>query len=137
MKEIPFINSIDQVINPGDSIVIVTTGYSHDVNTYKGKYLGIHKNGGVSCSKLLPSRYFVYRDTNDRISRTFFQEKNAKLNEVRKKFSETNPNRYDYYNDPEYLAIEKECADQIETQTEYILTRTTLQRNRIFKLADD
>ena len=49
LQEVPFKNDIGQEINPGDSVVIVTSGYNHSVNTAKGTYLG--KTGdGVTCS---------------------------------------------------------------------------------------
>lgn len=43
----PFINSIGQVINPGDKVVAVTTGYSHRVRVFTGIFEGVRrqKNG--------------------------------------------------------------------------------------------
>lgn len=38
--EEPFTNDIGQVINVGDRIIAVTTGYSHDVRVHEGVYLG-------------------------------------------------------------------------------------------------
>lgn len=40
-----FTNELDQVINPGDEIVMVTTGYAHSVDIRRGTYLGVRKNG--------------------------------------------------------------------------------------------
>jgi hypothetical protein len=41
MKEISFKNSIGQVIEPGDRVITVATGYSHSVSTTPGIYLGL------------------------------------------------------------------------------------------------
>lgn len=47
LEEIPFTNNIGQTINPGDRVVIVTTGYSHRVHVRTGTYAG-KVNGRVS-----------------------------------------------------------------------------------------
>lgn len=39
-----FENSIGQTLNPGDDVVAVTTGYSHRVSTFTGKFEGVYKN---------------------------------------------------------------------------------------------
>lgn len=38
---VPFTNEFGQVINPGDSCVVVAKGYSGGISTYKGRYLGV------------------------------------------------------------------------------------------------
>jgi len=38
----PFTNSIGQVINPGDPVVAVTTGYGHSVDVITGKFEGVY-----------------------------------------------------------------------------------------------
>lgn len=39
----PFTNSIGQVINPGDKVVAVTTGYSHRVSVFTGIFEGVRR----------------------------------------------------------------------------------------------
>jgi len=36
----PFTNNFNQVIQPGQKVVVVTKGYSGGINTYLGTYLG-------------------------------------------------------------------------------------------------
>lgn len=38
-----FTNEFGQVINPGDSIIAITTGYAHNVNIRPATYLGLRK----------------------------------------------------------------------------------------------
>ena len=59
---------------------------------------------------------------------------NDKLSEFGRKFREAGKG-YMYYTDPEYLAIRAEYNDKVELKYEYVDRRTTLQLNRIFKLA--
>lgn len=42
-----FTNHIGQVINEGDEVIVVTTGYSHSVDVRKGIFLGVQESGGV------------------------------------------------------------------------------------------
>lgn len=37
-----FTNDIGQVLEPGDEVVFVTTGYRNEVNTRKGRYIGLN-----------------------------------------------------------------------------------------------
>jgi hypothetical protein len=39
-EQLPFTNKLNQVIEPGDRIVVVTSGRGSTVNTYDGVYLG-------------------------------------------------------------------------------------------------
>ena len=39
----PFTNSIGQVINPGDKVVAVTTGYGHSVSVFTGIFEGVRR----------------------------------------------------------------------------------------------
>ena len=41
LEEVPFTNNIGQIINPGDRIIAVTTGYSHRVSVREGTYVGM------------------------------------------------------------------------------------------------
>lgn len=40
-QQIPFTNEFGQVIQPGDSCVVVAKGYSGAISTYKGRYMGV------------------------------------------------------------------------------------------------
>lgn len=134
-NSIAFTNDIGQVINPGDEVVIVTTGYGHSVNTYKGTYIGRHTNGGAQCVKKVKNPYYAYKGTDDRIHYSFFTEMNNKLNAWATEYRAKNPGKYGYYNEPDYKAIREEYMSKVELKNEYVDRRTTLQRNRIYKLA--
>lgn len=132
---VAYTNNIGQVINPGDEVVIVTTGYGHQVNTYKGTYIGLHKNGGAQCVKKVKTSYYAFKDTGEKVPYTFFQENNKRLDAWAREYREKNPGKYAYYNEPEYKAIRAETMDKVELKYEYVDRRTTLQLNRIYKLA--
>jgi hypothetical protein len=133
---VSFKNNIGQEINPGDPIVIVTTGYGHQVSTCGGTYLGMHKNGrGVQCEKQVKTTYYAFKDSGERVSYKYFQEMNDKLSAWAKEWRQNNPGKYAYYSEPEYKAIREEYMSNVETKSEYVARRTTLQRNRIYKLA--
>jgi hypothetical protein len=132
---VSFKNDIGQEINPGDPVVIVTTGYGHNVNTYAGTYLGMHKNGkGVQCEKQIKTTYYAFKDTGERVAWTYFGEMNDKLNAFGREFRAAGKGTM-YYSDPEYKAIREEYMNRVETKSEYVARRTTLQRNRVYKLA--
>lgn len=40
-----FTNKIGQTLQPGDNVVVVTTGYGHSVSVYTGTYDGVYKRG--------------------------------------------------------------------------------------------
>jgi hypothetical protein len=42
--EKPFTNELGQVIQPGDVVVMVTSGYNHSVNIRQGTYLGLRED---------------------------------------------------------------------------------------------
>lgn len=132
---VEFKNNIGQTINPGDEVVIVTTGYGHNVNTYKGIYLGLHKNGGAQCIKKVKTSFYAFKDTGERVHYSYFSEMNAKLNAFATEWRKNNPGKYAYYTEPEYVAIRAEYNDKIELKYDIVDRRTTLQRNRIYKLA--
>lgn len=135
INAIAFTNDIGQVINPGDEVVIVTTGYSHQVSTHKGTYIGCHTNGGTQCVKKVKTSYYAYKGTNDRVDYSLFAEMNSKLRAWAAEYRAKNPGKYGYYNEPEYMAIREELMSKVEMKYEYVDRRTTLQRNRIYKLA--
>lgn len=132
---VAFTNDIGQVINPGDEVIIVTTGYSHNVSTNRGTYIGLHKNGGAQCVKKVKNSFYAFKDTGERVPGSFFQENNNRLNAWIKEWRANNPGQYAYYNEPEYKAIRAEAMDKVELKYEYVDRRTTLQLNRIYKLA--
>lgn len=132
--EIEYTNDIGQTLRPGDEVIIVTTGYSHSVSTNKGVYLGVHENGGVQCSKKVKTRFYVFTDTSERVPSSFWQELNDRRNAWAKNYCETT-GKYDYYSQPEYKAIQSEAMAKVKIKYEFVDRRTTLQRNRVYKLA--
>lgn len=132
---VQFENSLGQTLNPGDQVVIVTTGYSHQVGTYLGKYLGLHKNGGVQCEKQVETRFWVFKDTGERVPTSYFNAKYAEQNAFSTKWRAANPGQWNYYSDPEYKTIEEKYMSPIELKSEFVPRRTTLQLNRVYKLA--
>lgn len=97
-----FVNHLNQEINPGDKVVVVTTGYSHRVNVREGIFIGVHKNGGVQCE--VDSEKYDWYDKRTDVSRS-----------------------YSSFN-----------ADEIEhrgIRKVLFKRRTTLQLNRVYKLA--
>lgn len=81
-----FTNELDQVINPGDEIVMVTTGYAHSVDIRRGTYLGVRKNGNgevtsTTCSYKTMENIYNY----DLPWRERYKEENFTREEVTKK----------------------------------------------------
>lgn len=134
-NEVAFTNNIGQVIQPGEDVVIVTTGYGHNVNTCKGKYLGMHKNGGAQCMKQVRESYLVLKATEELVPNSFWTEMRQKSDAFVAEYKKNNPGRWDYYSQPEYKAITTSYYDQVETRYHIVDRRTTLQRNRIYKIA--
>ena len=130
-----FVNDIGQTIVPGDDVVIVTTGYGHSVNTYRGTFLGLNKSGRAQCVKKVKTSWHVFKDTNERVPYSFFQEKYRALADFRTKHVAQGGNSYGYYNAPEYKKIEEEYNSKIERVQGIVDRRTTLQLNRVYKLA--
>lgn len=130
-----YTNNIGQVINPGDEVVIITTGYGHNVNTCKGTYIGLHKNGGAQCIKKVRSSFYVNKATGERINGSYFSEMNSKLNAFATTWRANNPGKYAYYSEPDYQAIYEEYMSKVELKYEYVDRHTTLQRNRVYKIA--
>ena len=133
---VKFTNNIDQVINPGDEVVIVTTGYNHNVNVTRGTYLGLHGNGRAQCVKKVKTSYYAFKDTCERVPLAYFNEMNQKLSAWTAEWRKNNPGKYAYYSEPEYKTIQDEYKNKVEIKYEIVDRRTTLQLNRIYKLAD-
>lgn len=47
LQEISYTNDIGQIINPGDTVIGIATGYSHRVTVYHGVFVGV-TNGNPS-----------------------------------------------------------------------------------------
>ena len=133
LEVVEFTNDIGQVIKPGDEVVIVTTGYSHNVSTNKGTYVGL-TNGGASIIKQVKSRYYVLKSTGERINNTWFNQIYKEQDAFREAKNLTYSS-YRYYGDPEYNAIRSRWMDLVELKYEIIPRRTTLKLNRAYKLA--
>lgn len=43
---LPFTNHLGQVINPGDDVIMMASGYNHNTKVRKGIYLGVRMNYG-------------------------------------------------------------------------------------------
>lgn len=130
---VEFTNNIGQTIQPGDEVVIVTSSYN--VSTNKGVYVGIHPGGGVSCVKKVKTSYYAYKADGIAVHVSFFTEMNNKLSAWSNEWRANNPGKYAYYNEPDYKAIREEYMSKVETKYKFVDRRTTLQRNRIYKIA--
>ncbi len=129
LEEVSFKNDIGQTINPGDKVVIVTTGYSHKVSTNLATYRGL-VNGRASCVKDVREPYNVLKSTGERIPYSWF---NQIYNEQRAFVAAKQETNKNY--DPEYGEILMKWS-LIETKHEIVPRKTTLQLNRAYKLAD-
>ena len=138
INEVEFTNSIGQTIKPGDDVVIVTTR-TGNTYTYRGTYLGRHKNSGVSCIKQVRTSYYVYKDTDKRVPYSFW---NDLYNEEREWRDQNKPavlptghRWWNYSVEPGYEALHEKYMSRVELKTGDRPRRTTLQLNRIFKIA--
>lgn len=130
-----FTNELGQVINPGDEVVIVTTGYSHSVSTNKATYLDVHPNGGVRCVKKVKSSFYAFKDSDERVPLSYFKEMNSELNKFINERGIAGNKYYGTQYQPEYTEIRKKYMDKVELRYEFVDQRTTLKLNRIYKLA--
>ena len=133
LEVVEFTNNLGQVIKPGDEVVIVTTGYGHNVSTNKGTYIGL-TNGGASIIKQIKSSYYVLKSTGERVAYTWFNQIYKEQNAFRTAKSSIDSS-YRYWSDPEYNAIQQKWMDLLEQKEEIIPRRTTLKLNRAYKLA--
>jgi len=115
-EAVEFTNKIGQVIKPGDEVIIVTTGWG---NTYtaKGVYLGMNGKGAQARVEENTSKW-VFNDSGEDVNGEFWNL----LNGIR-------------WNDPDYATKRKALMDQIHTVPIVYYRKTTLKKNRIFKLA--
>jgi len=133
LEVVEFTNNLGQVIKPGDEVVIVTTGYGHNVSTDKGTYLGL-TNGGASIIKQVKSHYYVLKSTGERIPYTWFNQI-YKEQDAFRTAKRSIDSSYPYWTDPEYNAIQEKWMDLLEQKEEIIPRHTTLKLNRAYKLA--
>jgi len=133
LEVVEFTNNLGQVIKPGDEVVIVTTGYGHDVSTNKGTYIGL-TNGGASIIKQIKSSYYVLKSTGERVAFTWFNQI-YKEQDAFRTAKRSIDSSYRYWSDPEYNAIQEKWMDLLERKEEIIPHRTTLKLNRAYKLA--
>lgn len=135
-----FKNSIGQVIQPGDEVVIITSGYNHNTRTNRGRYLGV-TGRGVTVSIWNPEIRYRHIATGFE-TRSWYNDKRVKDDPYVK---------YDYsikYGTPEYSAAQaayKRLSEERQARIEAIGTeyerfeipryrKSTLQLNRIFKI---
>lgn len=108
-----FVNEIGQELNPGDSVLIITTGRCHRLNIRTGIFLGLSPNGGCQVESLIHKYKWIYKETE--------QEVPASVIKSLYTSRYTNDERQAIRNTWDFKRLA--C-----------LTKTTLQRNRIFKL---
>lgn len=113
LVEEPFVNSIGQTINPGDTVVAVTTGYGHNVSTFTGVFKGVRRSkrtGTIVGSSIEQIPYvssrIEYRDDGE-------HEEKRYNHDTRK--SELTGRRFNLVRETRYR-------------------KSALQRNRIFKI---
>ena len=117
-EAIPFTNDFGQVINTGDDVVVVTT-CTGNTNTRKGKYVGMR---GKSVQAEVPSSSYAYfvKGTDERAPHNFHERlRNAGLK----------------YPTPEWTALRDEIYGPYEYRRTEGTRITTLQYNRVYKLA--
>lgn len=110
-----FTNDIGQILDPGDRVIIVSSGYSHQVSCREGTFLGLHKNGGAQCEYVVKSSRPVLKSTGEKPSDDYYKQMHAL-----------------HYTSQEYKAM----REQIEYVPYEYKRRTTLQLNRVYKLAE-
>jgi len=116
-EEVPFTNRYEQVINPGDEVVVVThcTG---STCTAKGKYLGMVGKRVQAQVEVNSNRWFS-KETGEYTPNFLSPLYKAGFK----------------WNSPEYVKLRDELMAQHETKLVTTYRVTTLNANRIFKLA--
>jgi hypothetical protein len=66
LKPVEHQNSLGQTIKPGDNVIVVTTGYNHQVNIKPGVYLG-KKNDGCSCRVTEHHTHYRFKETGESV----------------------------------------------------------------------
>lgn len=144
--KVPFTNSLKQVLNPGDEVVVVTSGYNKQINIRRGTYLGRYKkeDGSVSCIVDRPVGHWRNKSTGQLLADA---ELYGRLNKIQYPAYRSYFDGHKY-GTPEYseAQVQYQAAQKaVEQEREAIIAeyehydesayfRTTLQSNRVFKL---
>jgi hypothetical protein len=153
LKVVDHENNIGQTINPGDEVVIVTSGYNHSVSIKRGTYLG-KKNKGCSCRVVESNTKYRFKETGEDVGHWWhdharkrgvmperpvqpiyprsarwgspeYSEQQEEIRKLSSKYSE----EYSQYNEK----VRKIGEDYESFKVPYD-RYTTLQLNRIYKL---
>lgn len=157
LDPVEYVNGIKQTIKPGDDVIIVTTGYNHNVGIEQGVYLGRKgRNNGCSCKVVKHRTKYRHKESGEDVG-YYWHDDAKKRYEVpdypKHPGYPTNPRAA--YNSQEYIdynvLIKKIYAEYSAKTTEYqdqmrkigenyesfrvpYDRYTTLQLNRIYKL---
>lgn len=77
-SRIPWTNDFDQLLNPGDPVIVVSTSYSHSVHVRTGTFAGVYLNEkgevvSVSVDNLKDRRYnYKAREYQDVLEKRAF-----------------------------------------------------------------
>jgi hypothetical protein len=114
----PFTNSIGQTINPGDDVVVVTTGRGHSVNVYTAKFAGVRRD----------------KESNEFVGTSVYNIPDIKIVTVWTPDGIYEDKRYKGYN-PETRKHEYESTGRRYNRVKQQCFRTScLQLNRLFKI---
>lgn len=144
LNAVSYTNSIGQVINPGDEVVIFTQGYNHSVNTKKGVYLGL-KGKGCSCRVTEKHTKYRHKETGEEVGFYYNDDYKARYNDSNEW---PRPPSGFRYGTPEYQQayevyrkeydawqVKQQKIQELYEQFEVPYFRhTTLQLNRIYKI---
>jgi hypothetical protein len=111
-----FTNSIGQILNPGDKVVAVTTGYGHRVNVFEGVFEGVYRG---------PEREGKHPITGTRVGQ-------VPVNWNERVYSETGEHVETYFDWKLYKSVPTGRRYNLVPNTKY--RKSFLQRNRVFKI---
>jgi hypothetical protein len=124
----PFKNEFDQTINPGDEVVYVATGYSHQVSVNRGRYQG-----------LWYSKVTRTREVKDADGNVVMEERYGRQYPKREYYTEMAPMAVRLDNVPKghkYTEVwNEEKQRKVWTKTDEMrYGTTTLPRKRVYKI---
>ena len=124
----PFKNEFGQTINPGDEVVYVATGYSHQVSVNRGRYQG-----------LWYSKVMRTREVKDADGKVVMEERYGRQYPKKEYYTEMAPTAVRLDNVPKgYKYAElwnKEKQRKVWTKTDEMrYGTTTLPRKRVYKI---
>jgi len=124
----PFTNEFGQTINPGDEVVYVATGYSHQVNVNRGRYQGLWYNNVTRTRKV--------KDTDGNV---VMEERYGRQYPKREYYTEMAPTAVRLDNVPrgyKYTEVwNEEKQRKVWTKTDEMrYGTTTLPRKRVYKI---